>query len=257
MALIVHKQLLPRYRGLILLLLPILVLSLVVIYLTFLKTEKATIPVMNNEEQAPYYILQNALAYMHGGHALLDVEIQERGEGYLLNFKGKKLGQKTLSGELVDYNLGIYKNRYGDLYVRDLISGMWTDAEDLQLDALKEFLVMPFELLANYSEHNGDAVFIRNDGYTGYKVIKLPLPPQYVIPSMASTTENISVDCFLFIAEDKPFINRITYLIYDQGLERELIYRTFIFNEASNLYKWNRQESETRHLQVSGSRVFC
>lgn len=252
MPVIVNKRfsLWNRERILILLM---LIISLAILFIFFKQLKVAD----NREDNSkPYLLLQDALACMNVKHALLDMEILEKGDGYILKFRGKKLGEKTLSGELPEYNLEIYQNRRGELYVKDLVSGMWTDADDLKLDALKEFLIIPFDLLDYYQDHFKEAVFVDTEG--NQQVIKLSLPPDYFIPSIDSSGQDLHMECYFFIEEESLFINRITFLLYDNNQRKELINRTFFFQEAHSLHKWNRgKEEETRHLQVIAKYVIC
>ncbi|MEW5921009.1 MAG: hypothetical protein AB1796_08750 [Bacillota bacterium] len=241
MPIIVQKRL-PRNRERILILL-IFILSLIIGFI-------AVNEVRTMKNARPYFLLQDALAGMSADHVLLDVQIMEKGEGYVLNFRGRMLGEKTLSGELSEYNLEIYLNRHGELYVKDLISGTWTDAGELKLDALKEFFIMPFDLLDHHPEHFKEAVFV-SGGDENEQVIKLTLPPNPFIPSLISATqEEVYLECILFIEEESLFINRISFSLYDYSVKKELISRTFFFNEAQSLEKKDRESKEIRQLQA-------
>ena len=194
----------------------IIFLSILIVYITFTELKRIQ----------PALMMHDALQQMNG-YEILSVQIVEEGNDYALNFKGKLLGDKIVSGALTEYDLDVYLNRYGELFLKDLIDGTWKNAADLELEALNNFFIMPFELLKQNQESFSDAHFL--SGNEKEYVIKLRLPAGHFSPY--PMPEESWVNCFMFIEEETLFIYKITFLIYENS-EHEKFRRTFIFSNA-------------------------
>ncbi len=227
MPVIIYKQFSRRNRIKAIILL-MLILCPVILVITMREFAASNA----SDAEKPHLLLQDALAAMHNNHTLLYMEILEKGEGYILSFKGKKVGEKSLSGVLSDYDLEIYQNRRGNLYVKDLVSGLWTDVNDLGLNGLKDFFINPFELLSCYQEQFKEAAFSSSEEKEENRVIKLPLPPDIFLPLVDLPIQEPCLICYLFIDKESLFINRITFILSENKQQRELIKRTFFFRET-------------------------
>ncbi len=194
----------------------IIILSILIVYLGYTEMKRVQ----------PSLMIHNALQQMNG-YERLSLQIVEKGNGYALTFDGKLLGEKVVSGAISEYDLDIYLNRYGELFIKDLIDDTWKDAGDLELEELKYFFKMPFELLKQNQEKFSDARFL--GGNEKEHVIMLILPTGDFFPYPMS--EDSQVNCFLFIEDETLFIYKITFLIYENG-EHEIFRRTFFFNDT-------------------------
>ena len=211
-----------RERTLILFVI-ILILSLLIVFITLTEMQRAKM-----ERERPSFVLQGALQGMNNNYGMLGVQIMEEGDGHVLNFNGRMLGEKTVSGEIEEYELEVYLNRNGDLYIKDLIDGVWKHAADLGLETLKEFLKMPFGLLEQNCDNFNEARFVSNNEKD--HVIMLHLPVDQFIPYFAALEES-RLDCLLFIEEDSLFIYQISFSLYGNSDNKEILKRTFIFDD--------------------------
>ncbi len=225
-----HLSLLNRERILILL---IIILCLLIVFILVTETQRAQ----------PYLVLQNALQGMNDNYSMLGVQIMEEGDGYVLNFNGRMLGDKTISGEFSEYELEVYLNRNGDLYIKDLIDGTWKHAADLELDTLKDFLNMPFGLLEQSRDNFYQARFVNKT--ENEHIILLHLPPDPFIPYLAALEES-RMDCLLFIEEESLFIHQIAFYLYGDDDDKEILKRTFIFNNTQDQGEKNNDAEKTR-----------
>jgi hypothetical protein len=230
---IIAPKYIPLWNREIILILSMIILSLLSIFIVLKETQCVQ----------PSLILQNALQNMHENYGMLGVQIMEEGDGYVLSFNGRKLGEKTVSGKLVEYELEVYLNGNGDLYIRDLIDGSWKHAADLDLETLKEFLNMPFGLLEQSQDKFNEAQFV-GDNETEH-VIMLHLPPEQFVSHLASSEES-RMDCMLFIEEESLFIHQISFYIYGNRDNKEIFKRTFYFNCMQDQKKKKTGETETR-----------
>jgi hypothetical protein len=212
---IIAPKYIPLWNRERILILSIIILSLLSIFIVLKETQRVQ----------PSLILQNALQNMNDNYGMLGVQIMEEGDGYVLSFNGRMLGEKTVSGELVEYELEVYLNGNGDLYIRDLIDGSWKHAADLDLETLKEFLNMPFGLLEQSQDKFNEAQFV-GDNETEH-VIMLHLPPEQFVSHLASSEES-RMDCMLFIEEESLFIHQISFYYMEIGIIKKYLKEHFI-----------------------------
>ena len=211
----------------------IIILSLIIVFIVLTEMQRVR----------PSLVLEDSLQGMNDYYGTLSVQIIEEGSGYNLNFYGKMLRDKTVSGEIREYELEVYLNRYGELFIKDLIDGKWKAAADLELDALKEFLDIPFGMLDQSRDSFSEARFIQ--GNEKEHVIMLNLPPGLFVPSLAALEES-RMECLLFIEEDTLFIYQISFFLYDNSDGKEKFRKTFIFNEMQDRRDKERDTEETR-----------
>lgn len=181
----------------------------------------------------PSHMLQSALQEMHEYHAKMDIQIMEIGDEHTLSFEGVKLGGKVLRGHLPEYDLDVYLNHRGELFVKDLFDGAWKKAGDLELDALKGFLSMPFALLEQSMEQLNGATLIQHNN--NRHLIRMSIPPE-VLPDYMIYTDGLLLECELYIEEDTFFIPEVSFYLFDDLDNREILRRTFIF-EVTTLAK--------------------
>lgn len=178
----------------------------------------------------PGKILQSALHNMEQNEDRLELEIQERGPGYKIDFQGN-FKNKAIHGRLPAYELEVYKHVSGALFVKDLKDGLWKKAPELELQALEEFFASPFEFLTAWSH------LFRNAKYANFtegkeKIILLHIP----VPEMEKTAllrnyprENFShLECLIFLEPDNLFINQIIFSLQDDHFA-DTFNRTFSF----------------------------
>lgn len=215
---VIQRKRLPLLSKERILLLLIIVLSLLIAYILITELKK----------EQPYLILENALHKMNGKHESLNVQILEEGNGYALSFHGKVFGkqEKVLRGELPAYDLDVYMNHRGELFVKDLIDGAWKSAVELELEALKIFLAMPFEMLEEHREYFNEAYFY--DKVDHYLILRLTMPAELL--SANYYPANV-LDCFLYIDEVDNFIPQIIFFHYGNKKGAEIVKRTFTFSK--------------------------
>lgn len=181
----------------------------------------------------PGKILLNALQNMEQNQACLQLDIQEKGPNYKIDFQGN-FKNNAIQGRLPAYGLEVYKHISGSLFVKDLKDGLWKKASELELQALREFFVSPFELLATWPHLFRKARFAQL--ITGKeKIILLPVP----IPEMEKTAllrnyplDNVSrLECLIFLEPDSLFINKVVFTLRDDNFA-DIVNRTFSFQDA-------------------------
>lgn len=181
----------------------------------------------------PGKILQSALQNMEQNQDRLKLEIQERGPGYKIDFQGN-FRNKAIHGRFPAYELEVYKHVSGALFVKDLKDGLWKKAPELELQALEEFFVSPFELLTAWSHLFRNAKFV-NFTEKKEKIILLHIP----VPEMGKTAllrnyprQHLSrLECLIFLEPDELFINQIVFSLQDDHFT-DTFNRTFSFRSA-------------------------
>lgn len=183
------------------------------------------------ENSRPGNLLLEAIEYMEANYNKLEINIQEKGPGYSLNFKGKKFGQEYL-GNFLDYNLQVYKNSTGSIYVKDLKDGVWKEAKELGLEKIQYFFISPFELLSSYSSSFHKSKFIHVPGEEEV-VISLDTPalPNTIkgFYSDGIIPESLNIGFLITIGENEPFIRELSISLYDKDNLKKALLRTFSF----------------------------
>lgn len=186
------------------------------------------------ENSRPRKMLEKTLFSMENNTVFLEVDIQERGAGYKLDFRGNTAGKEVIYGEIPEYKLEIYKQSE-ELFIKDLKDGEWKRASDIGLESLEGFLVSPFELLDLWTYLFKDARFIKYpEGLE--KVILINVSPEDLHKAglfQSYSQENpLSLECLIFIEEDKLFINQIILSLYDNSNLKHILHRNFSFRPS-------------------------
>ncbi|MDO9535855.1 MAG: hypothetical protein Q7J85_11120 [Bacillota bacterium] len=186
------------------------------------------------ENSRPGKMLEKTLYSMENNAVFLEVDIQERGAGYKLDFQGNAVGKKVIYGEISEYKLEVYKQSE-ELFIKDLKDGEWKKASDMGLESLERFLVSPFELLDLWTYLFKDASFIKYpEGLE--KVILINVSPEDLhkteIFQSYSHENPLSLECLIFIEEDKLFINQIILSLYDNSNLKHIVRRNFSFKPS-------------------------
>lgn len=168
----------------------------------------------------PGKILQSALHHMEQNRACLGLDIQEKGPGYEMAFLGS-FANNAMQGRFPAYELEIYKDSSGELYVKDLKDGSWKKAAGLELQALEDFFVSPFTLLTAWSHLFRNARFVHPAEEQGKgKTILLPVPA--LEAEKTALLQNYSrgsisrLECLIFLEPDSLFVNRIVFSLQDE-----------------------------------------
>ncbi len=181
----------------------------------------------------PGKILQNALQKMEQSQNYLKLDIQEQGPGYKIDFEGS-FKNNDMRGWFPAYELEVYKHVSGLLYVRDLKDSVWKKTTDLELHALKDFFISPFEQLTTWSHLFCKAKFVKNTAERE-KTIFLPIPVTEIKETALFCNylqDDISrLECLFFLDADSLFINRIVFTLQAEQLD-DIIKRTFTFKNT-------------------------
>ncbi|NMB34686.1 MAG: hypothetical protein GX989_00170 [Firmicutes bacterium] len=167
----------------------------------------------------PGKTLQNALQNMEKNEELLELEIQEEGSGYEMNFRGS-FKDEAIRGRFSGYGLEVYKHSSGSLFVKDLKDDLWKKPAELGLEALEDFFISPLELLSAWSHLFRNARFAhQSEELEKERIIRLPVPT----PEAEKTAflhnflrdAGTGLECLIFLEPDTLFINRIVLSLQD------------------------------------------
>jgi hypothetical protein len=188
------------------------------------------------ENSRPGKMLEKTLYNMEKNAVFLEIDIQERGADYKLDFQGNTVGKKIIYGEISEYKLEVYQHS-DELFIKDLKDGEWKKASEMGLESLERFLVSPFELLDLWSYLFKDASFIKYpEGLE--RVIMVNVSPEDLYKAeifKSYAHENpLSLECLIFIEEDKLFINQIILSLYDKNNFKHIVRRNFSFRPSQN-----------------------